>query len=239
MLGNRKYIVSAEDTSTGTGEEPDVKTKLAVAGLRDDVTKNLKRRVELSVGMKAMVVLNISTEADIANGTRGTVEAIILDPREGDVSPDENGSIHLRFPPPMIYFRPDMESKAAFQGIPKEIIPITPSMVRFSVEVDGTKSKLERRQIAIVPGYAFTDYKAQGQTMECVIVDISKPPSGKLSPFSAYVALSRNRGRKIIHILRDFDLTLFMHHPSEDLRMEMVRLEGLDEETKATYGRGG
>ena len=67
-------------------------------------------------------------------------------------------------------------------------------MVRFSVNVDGEKAKLERRQLAIVPGYAFTDYKAQGQTMECMIVDISRPPSGSLSPFSVYVALSRSRG---------------------------------------------
>ena len=48
-----------------TGDTPDNVTKLAIAGLKDDVTKNLKMRVELSVGMKAMVVLNIATDADI------------------------------------------------------------------------------------------------------------------------------------------------------------------------------
>ena len=54
-------------------------TKLAIAGLKDDVTKNLKMRVELSVGMKAIVVINIATDADIANGTRGTVEGFVLE----------------------------------------------------------------------------------------------------------------------------------------------------------------
>ena len=98
---------------------------------------------------------------------------------------------------------------------------------------------MERRQIAIVPGYAFTDYKAQGQTMECVIVDISKPPSGKLSPFSIYVALSRSRGWDTIRILRDFDPELLMHHLSEDLRVEMARLERLDERTKAVSSEIG
>jgi ATP-dependent exoDNAse (exonuclease V) alpha subunit len=44
--------------------------------------------------------------------------------------------------------------------------------MRFSVEVDGKKVKLERGQLGIVPAYAFTDYKSQGQTMEYVIVDI-------------------------------------------------------------------
>ena len=54
-------------------------------------------------------------------------------------------------------------------------------------------------------GYAFTDYKAQGQTIEYVIIDIRKPPTRSLSAFSVYVALSRSRGRDTIRLLRDFD----------------------------------
>ena len=106
-----------------------------------------------------------------------------------------------------------MQARALFKGVPPGIIPISPSMVGFSVNVDGGRVKLERQQLAVVPAYAFTDYKSQGQTMECVIVDISKPPSGSLSPFSIYVALSRSRGQKTIRILHNFDPTLFMHHP--------------------------
>ena len=110
-----------------------------------------------------------------------------------------------------------------------------PSKVGFSVCAEGEKIRLERRQVAIVPGYTFTDYKAQGQMLECVIIDTSKPPTGKLSPFGLYVALSRSRGRKTICILRDFDLALLMHNPSEDLRVDMARLERLDERTKADF----
>jgi hypothetical protein len=126
------------------------------------VTKNLKMRVELAVGMKAMVVLNIATEADLANGTRGVVKGFVLDPREDRTTPDGKGNIHLKYPPPVICFQPNMQTNAIFEGIPRGIIPISPSMVRFSVDVDGERVKLERRQLAIVPGYAFTDYKAQG-----------------------------------------------------------------------------
>jgi hypothetical protein len=71
--------------------------------------------------------------------------------------------------------------------------------------------------------------------MEYVIVDISKPPTGSLSPFSMYVALSRSRGRRTIRILRDFDPSILMHHPSEDLRKDMMRLERLDKQTKRAY----
>ena len=185
--------------------------------------------------MKAMVILNIATDADLANGTRGTVQGIVLDPRENDTRPDDDGHVHLKYPPPVIYFQPDTPTNAVFEGVPHGTIPISPSEIGFGVDTEGGRVKVTRRQLAVVPGYAFTDYKAQGQTMECVIVDISKPPSGSISPFSVYVALSRSRGRNTIRILRDFDPSLFMHHPSEDLRADMERLERLDERTREGF----
>ena len=37
-----------------------------------------------------------------------------------------------------------MQKRALFEGVPPGIIPISPSMVRFSVNVDGGRVKLER-----------------------------------------------------------------------------------------------
>jgi hypothetical protein len=90
--------------------------------------------------MKAMVVLNIATEADIANRTRGMVQGIVLDPRETCIAPGEDGCIRLRYPPPLIYFKPDLETPMEFEGVPKGIIPISPSKVSFSVGVEGRRS---------------------------------------------------------------------------------------------------
>ncbi|KAJ7246447.1 hypothetical protein C8J57DRAFT_1081470, partial [Mycena rebaudengoi] len=45
---------------------------------------------------------------------------------------------------------------------------------------------------------AFTDYRFQGQTIPYVLVDIGKPPTGTLSLFNLYVALSRSSGRATI-----------------------------------------
>ncbi|KIO01171.1 hypothetical protein M404DRAFT_150797, partial [Pisolithus tinctorius Marx 270] len=53
--------------------------------------------------------------------------------------------------------------------------------------------------------YAFTDYCAQAQTLEHCIIDISMPPTGQLTPFNAYVALSHSQGQDTICLLRDFD----------------------------------
>ncbi|KAI6120905.1 hypothetical protein EDD16DRAFT_1424604, partial [Pisolithus croceorrhizus] len=43
----------------------------------------------------------------------------------------------------------------------------------------------------ITSAYAFTDYRSQGQTIPYAIVDIAKPPTGALTLFNLYVALSR------------------------------------------------
>jgi ATP-dependent exoDNAse (exonuclease V) alpha subunit len=108
------------------------------------------------------------------------------------------------------------------------LVPITPSTTTFTITTsDGFKTTIVRSQYAITGGYAFTDFKSQGQTINTLLVDIRKPPSGSISPFSVYVALSRSRGRDSIRLLSDFNDKLFKTHPSKDLASEMERLTWL------------
>ena len=209
-----------------------MEAKLAIAGLTDNKTGKLPDLVQMAIGMKAMVLLNLATEADIA----GKIQNIILNEREQISGADEDGSIKLKYPPAMIVFKPDKGMKLIFKGLPPGLIPLTPSLAKFSVTSrTGKIFKIVRRQYAMTAGYAFTDYKSQGQTIEYVIINIGKPPTGSLSPFSVYVALSRSRGRNTIRLLRDFDINLFQNHPSEALRIEMKRVEGLNEKTKQEW----
>jgi len=233
--GNQQYLVPAEDTSRD-GETLSMEAKLATAGLDDKKTGKLAAFVHMAIGMKAMVLLNLATEADIANGTRGQIHDIVLDERERLSVPDEDGVIRLKYPPAMILFKPDKKTKLTFEGLPPGVIPITPSLVKFTATgKTGKTFRITRRQYAMTAGYAFTDYKSQGQTIEYVIIDIGKPPTGTLSPFSAYVALSRSRGRDTIRLLRDFDDNLFQNHPSDALRREMTRLEALNDATRREW----
>jgi hypothetical protein len=71
-----------------------------------------------------------------------------------------------------------------------------------------------------------------------VLVDIGKTTCFGLSPFNAYVALCRSRGRETITLLRDFDDNLFIRHPSEDLRIEDERIDGLVKQTYSRYTKG-
>src|SRR5277367_914068 len=95
--------------------------------------------------------------------------------------------------------------------------------------MDGQKLKITRIQL---PTYAFTDFRSQGQTIRPVLINIGPPPSGGLTPFNAYVALSRGQSWENIRLLRDFDERIFTEHPSEFLRLEDERLEKLDRSTK-------
>ena len=237
--GQIKYIAPSEDyvkECPPRSLSPIV--KLVVAGQGEKLMGKLADRVKLAIGMKVMVLLNLSTKGDIANGTRGTIQDIVLDHREISIEVNDDGIVKLTYPPAMIFFKPDTPSSisSAFQDtrVKKRLrtldgnVPLTPSTSTFKIKTpDGQESTIVRRQFALTGSYAFTDIKSQGQTIEVVLVDLRNPLSGKLSPFSAYVALSRSRGRDTIRLLSDFDEDLFCTHPNPDLAVEINRLNFL------------
>ena len=237
--GNIKFIVSSEDQlNGGVLRTIPGHVRHHIAKMREKDTGKLPDRIEIAIGMKVMICFNLSAGADLADGTRGTVKDIFLDPREEALQMDEVRSIKLKYPPAMILFEPDGGSKmsAAFVDqrrshsitIPDGQIPITPYTVIFCVTLaDGSKHLITRTQYGMTGGYAFTDIKSQGQMMGPILIDLRAPPTGQISPFSAYVALSRSRGRDNICLLTDFDNKLFTTHPDADLAIEMERLEAL------------
>jgi len=176
-------VVEAEDTVGDDRNELNMEQQVTVAGMKSveskctKGTKKLKHRLKIAVGMKVMVTLNLATEVDLANGSRGTIEDIILDPREhvsrGDLHDDDNGIIWLKYPPAMIVFKPLHYEFPPFPGMDPGLIPIFPSEVTFNIHYQNNpKTKITRRQYPLSAAYAFTDHKAQGQTIENVIVDI-------------------------------------------------------------------
>ncbi|KAI0085325.1 hypothetical protein BDY19DRAFT_870792, partial [Irpex rosettiformis] len=64
----------------------------------------LPDEVNLAIGMKAMVTLNVRTELDITNGARGEVVDIVLDPEEPAISTNER-VVTLKYPPLYILFK--------------------------------------------------------------------------------------------------------------------------------------
>ena len=206
---------------------------LQIAYLKWDQTNHLPNKLEFSIVMKTMVLMNISMDSDLANRSRGIIKDIIPDPRE-TLHPNNPSSVILNFPPLAFFFRPLLCPKKKSPGLDNGVIPIYPMCKTFKLG-GRTGTTIERIQIPITPTYTFTDLKSQGQMIETVIVDLAKPPTGTLSSFNAYVALSQSRGRNYICLLRDFDDKIFTTHPNEDLRKEDKRLGKLERETLSHY----
>nr|GAT44847.1 predicted protein [Mycena chlorophos] len=237
--GEPLYLCSSEDF-TGRPRRPlSMEERLIVAGLNDRQTCRLHEHVEISVGMRAMVLWNIATEADLANGARGRITDIRLDSREPlPLVRTAQNQLRLQYPPAMIVVKLDHFTFPPFRHFAEGELPVLPTTGSFAIHTqDGTRHTIKRRQYALTAGYAFTDYKSQGQTLSHVIVDLENPPHGGLSPFNAYVALSRSHGRHTIRILRGFDPKLFTTHPSEHLKVEDQRLKRLTLQTKKLLSR--
>lgn len=81
--GNHLYVVRSEDTTGNPGKSCNMSQKLTISKLKTDKTARLAHRVELAVRMQVMVTLNVATEADLANGSRGIIESIVLDGPQG------------------------------------------------------------------------------------------------------------------------------------------------------------
>ena len=240
--GEVLYLCDTEDTVGKDHETPDLEQRVTIAEIPEEKLQGLSHRIEFAIGMRAMVTTNIATQADLANSSRGIIADIILDARER-IDHDQHtkdGYVKLQYPPAVIIFEPYHHSLPKFEGLKEGQIPIFLAESGFTISTRGKpRTKVHHRQFPLVAAYAFTDHKAQGQTIHPVMVDIGPPPGNLgVSPFGAYVALSRGRGREQIRLLRDFDSNLFTRHPSESLRLEDIRLERLASETRERWDAG-
>ena len=105
-----------------------------------------------------------------------------------------------------------------------EFIPLFPREETFSINPKipelGTRSvKIRRKKFQ--PAYAFTAYKAQGKTLDKVIIDLSRPPTGSLDSAYAHVSLSRSKTLSRIAILREFNEQILNMRYSLDYNAEI------------------
>lgn len=94
------------------------------------------------------------------------------------------------------------------------------------------KCLIKRTQLPIAPAFAMTAHKAQGQTMNKVIIDLESC-RGTESP---YVMVSRVTSLEGLLILRPFKFSKIKCHQSQDTRKELNRLNRLRLHTIAKIG---
>lgn len=187
------YILVAHDTVKGETVSPAQRLAIAIHGKRQSQYKEnagLMKEVELAIGMPVLVTSNIHTELDLTNGARGEVVGIVLC---HSLSPAN--VIHLQRPPQYVLVKFPHTRIPSLQGLEPNVVPIKPITKSFRVKMGSDFISVSRTQLPLTPAYAFTDYRVQGQTIRPVIIDIGHPPSGELTPFNVYVALSRGISR--------------------------------------------
>ncbi|KAG8729496.1 hypothetical protein FRC12_020939 [Ceratobasidium sp. 428] len=187
--------------------------------------------------MKVMVTLNLNTDIDITNGARGVIVGVKLDPNEPPFDPHQP-QVTLTRLPAYILVKLDKTRAKTLPGLEPGVVPVVPAVKNYSIVVpivqsDGqikpVRRNVKRIQFPIALAYAFTDYRAQGQTLKSAIIDIAKPPTGgKLSQPNVYVALSRCPGLDNIRILCDFDRAILRKPVDLDLVKDDERLERLN-----------
>lgn len=204
--------------------------------------KDLPWWIYLAKGMKVMVTDNVKTDLDVTNGTWGEIVDIILHPDEPPISNDP--VVHLKYLPAYLLVKLACTQASQLKGLDKAVIPIEPAMMTMGISVPTPNCKVVThtvwcRQYPIVATYTFMDYRSQGQTLPHVIIDIASPPTGTLTLFNLYVALSRSSRRDTIHLLCDFDKNLFKWPHNTALMEEDDRLEELNRLTLHWWERMG
>jgi hypothetical protein len=117
-------------------------------------------------------------------------------------------------------------------GLPPDTVAIEPLRFRYS---PGKGRNVTLRQFPVVLAYAITDYKCQGQTYSCALVDLKKPMTGYSPPTSLYVQFSRVHNLQGISIVRLFDINELSIPLCEDLLEELRWQQSKYEETNIHY----
>lgn len=203
--------------------------------------------------MPVLLTDNIACELGLSNGTQGLFRELIYDEQE------EPGAFTVKsdiFPSNTIFIRKPLyalveintsQLETNLDGLPAKLIPIPLIKKRFTVSIkqlfgdlfkraEGGRKipqtiQVTRTQLPIVPAFAITTYKAQGLTMNRIVVDL-QVPLGTLQVASIYVPLSRVKRAEDIAILRPFDMKVLQVRPSSAQDIELKRLDELDRKTK-------
>jgi hypothetical protein len=143
--------------------------------------------------------------------------------------------------PVCVLFKPDRTNGLHLPGLDETVVPIQPFKSRgFSIIVHGSTSTIVRHQFPLLPAFAFTIEKCQGQNIPFSVIDIADIPGrgSRLSLSHLYVAFSRSSGRQTVRIMRPFSTNterIMTTHVGGDKREDDDLLRRQHNTTKARW----
>jgi hypothetical protein len=188
-------------------------------------TKHRLRRIPLAIGMPVAVNQNFDVAAGVVNGSHGILKRIRYYMNDQGLRILKSCVVEI-----------SGSDDVAMPGLAPHHFPILPDVVdlRFENPASHKRCTIKRLQVPIEPGFAMTVHKAQGRTMDRVIMDLA----GCRGTEPPYVMVSRATSLNAIKVLRDFDFKQITKRRSEQLRDEFRRLTALKWKTMAQHGGG-
>jgi hypothetical protein len=192
-------------------------------------TKQRLGRVPLCEDMPVLVSQNWDVAGGVVNGTYGRVSSIRY--RVNNRRQRVLTSVVIKV----------ADANLSMPFLEDTEVPILADIVdlRFTNKHSKSSKTIRRQQVAIVPAFAMTAHRAQGQTMPYVIADLE----GARSVKAAYVMVSRATSLDGLLIYRPFSISKLQRKGVDDdadddadLGVEMHRLEVLAQTTLSIHG---
>lgn len=222
QTGRELHWYYAKDNRRGQALE-DEELKDALLGLHSGKTKMRLGKLPLVIGMPVMITQNFNVPDGIVNGCNGILKRIRF-------KVDRQGR---RYVTSCVIHAQDTSGKNMHNLPNQHVVSLRDEVdLHFVDPYSHKRMKITRAQVPILPAFAMTAHKAQGRTLDKVIVDL-EACSGTESP---YVMISRVTSLQGLLILRPFDISKIRSRLSEDRRKEARRLELLQLETIVEYG---
>ena len=212
----------ASDTR-GNKNIEDEKLQHHLESMHSGKTNQRMKKIPLVIGMPVMICQNFDVEHGVVNGCTGKLKKVRY-------HTDIKGHRHAL----SCVIEAPNTTGSPLTGIDKQSVVVLQDTtdMKFIHPYSHKICTIKRTQIPIMPAFAMTAHKAQGQTMDKVIVDLESC-HGTESP---YVMISRVKSLNGLHILRPFNISKIQCRQSEDTRRELQRLNFLQLLTIADLG---
>ena len=201
----------------------------------DNRTKNLPGFLPLYPGQLLMLRENLAVELGLANGSEGILEGIVFAENERLPSQLLGGQCYYTSQTPqclLVRFYDFDTAAGPLHGLQDRVVPILPSTVSWSFNVNKSSIALQRTQFAITPGKALTGHAAQGRTIKPAIADLN---GSDFIQNGTYVLLSRVTGSEDLLLLSSFPMEILLHKPDQQFVAEMQRLRKLERAVAQVY----
>ena len=222
-ISSKVYVSTAADVVKKKLDENEVSTLNSLPSTKTD---GLLGQLPLYQGMPVFLTRNISTELGLTNGTTGVISSL---PKIQDPSPNPVGVVPLKESLPCVIVKFNDVSLPKLTGLDQNHVPIFPVHGSFTIKSGKKSLTVKRNHFPLVPAFACTAHKSQGQTLSSIVIDLIPPKGMKNINLSfIYVPLSRVRRLVDLTILRPFAESILNLSLDSDCKAMMEDFENRD-----------